>query len=273
VKAEDIKCIGVMGGGTMGSGIAQTAILAGYKTIVRDLRDQLCERARNTIVDGRFGLKSGVERGKITQAQMDRAVANLSTTTKVEDLKNCDLIIETIGLTETTGATSERKAVWLESKPLKLEVFAELDKIVKKDAIFASNTSLFTIADLAKAVKRKDKFIGMHWFRPANIMKVVEVTYTADTSKETIQILKGICQRFGKTAVLVKDVSGDTGFVGNRIMWAVREEAFKIVREGIATKEDVDTVMTLGFNWPAGPFTRTGIVRSDDKQTRYADLR
>jgi 3-hydroxybutyryl-CoA dehydrogenase len=269
VKPEDIKGIGIMGGGTMGSGIAQTAILAGYKTIVRDLSDQLCERARNTIVDGRFGLKGGVERGKITQAQMDRAVSNLSTTTKVEDLKNCDLIIETIGLTEKTS----EKTGWIESKPLKLKVFAELDEIVKKDAIFASNTSLFTIADLAKAVKRKDKFIGMHWFRPANIMKVVEVIYTADTSKETIQILKDVAQRFGKTAVLVKDVPGDKGFVGNRIMWAVREEAFKIVREGIATEEDVDTVMTLGFNWPAGPFTRTAIVRSDDKQTRYEDRR
>lgn len=245
MKLEDIKRIGVVGGGVMGTGIAQTAILAGYKVIIRELSDALCERARNTIVDGRFGLKGGVARGKQTQEQMDQAMANLSVTTRVEDLKDCDLIIEAIG-----GGSADE----IENKPLKLKVFAELDKIIKKDAIFASNTSRFTIADLAKAVRRKDKFIGMHWFSPANIMKLVEVTYTPDTSKEVIETLEGLCQRLGKTSIRVKDVPGDTGFVCNRIYEAVRREAQKIVDEGIATEEDVDTAMKLGRNWPAGPF-------------------
>ena len=169
MKLEDIKYIGVMGGGVMGGGIAQTAILSGYKTIVRDLTDEILENMKDTIINGRFGLKGGVERGKQTQEQMDQALAKLSTTTKVEDLKDCDLIIEAIGGGED-GA--------IENKPLKLKVLAELDKIVKKDAIFASNTSRFTIADLAKVTERKNLFIGMHWFSPANIMKVVEVTYT-----------------------------------------------------------------------------------------------
>ena len=245
MKLEDVKSIGVLGGGVMGGGIAQTAILAGYKVIIRELTDELCEKARNIITDGRFGLKGGVARGKQTQEQMDQAMANLSCTTKVEDLKDCDLIIEAIGGGEGGG---------LENKPLKLKVFAELDKIVKKDAIFASNTSFFTIADLAAVVERKKKFIGMHWFSPANIMKVVELTYTPDTPEELIQVMEGICQRWGKTSVRVKDVPGDTGFIANRIFRAVGDEARKVVEEGIATPEDVDTAMKGGFNWPAGPF-------------------
>jgi 3-hydroxybutyryl-CoA dehydrogenase len=249
MKLGDIKRIGVVGGGVMGGGIAQTAILAGYKTIVRDLTDEILEKMKNTIIDGRFGLKGGVTRGKLTQKQMDQTLANLSVTTKVEDLKDCDLIIEAIG----GGGPAE-----IENKQLKLKVFAELDKIVKKDAIFASNTSRFTIADLAKVTSRKDKFIGTHWFSPANIMKAVEVTYTPDTSKETIQTIEGLCQRFGKTSIRVKDVPGDTGFIANRIFIAVRHEAQKIVDEGIATAEDVNTAMMLGYNWPSGPLPLGG---------------
>jgi len=249
MKLEDIKCIGIMGGGVMGGGIAQTAILAGYKVIVRDLTDEILEKMKNTIISGRFGLKGGVERGKQTQEQMDQALANLSATTKVEDLKDCDLIIEAIG-----GANPEE----IENKPLKLKVFAELDKIVKKDAIFASNSSRFTIADLAEAVERKDKFIGMHWFSPANIMRLVEVTYISDNPEELIQVLEDLCKKFGKTPVRVKDVPGDTGFIGNRVMGAARREAQKIVEEGTATAEDVNTAMMFGFNWPAGPLQIAG---------------
>lgn len=161
MKLEDIRTIGIMGGGVMGGGIAQTAIMAGYKTLVRDLSDEILARMKEIIANGRFGLKGGVERGKQTQQQMDSALANLSMTTKVEDLKGCDLIIEAIG-----GSNPEE----IENKDLKLKVFAELDRLIKKEAIFASNSSRFTIADLAKATNRKDRFIGMHWFSPANVM-------------------------------------------------------------------------------------------------------
>ncbi len=245
MKLENIKTIGVMGAGVMGSGIAQTAILAGYKVVIRDLTDEICEKAKDTMINGRFGLKGGVDRGKITQEQMEQALANLTLTTKVEDLKDCDLIIEAIG----GGPTGQ-----LENKDLKNKVFAELDKIVKKDAIFASNTSMFTIADLAEAVERKKLFIGMHWFSPANIMKAVEITYTPDTSEDVIKVLEELCQHLGKVSARVKDVPGDTGFIGNRIFAAVGLEAQKIVEEGIATPQDVDAVMKGGFNWPAGPF-------------------
>jgi len=244
VKLEDVKSIGVVGAGVMGGGISQSAILAGYKVICRDLTDEILERTRDTIANGRFGLKGGVERGKQTQEEMDQAMARLTLTTKVEDLKDCDLIIEAIG-----GGENGQ----LENKPLKLKVWAELDKLVKKEAAFASNTSVFTITDLAAATERKERFVGMHLFSPANIMKLVEVTYTADTSEETIKLIEDLSKSMGKTPVRVKDVPGDTGFIGNRVFGAARREAQKIVDEGIATAEDVDTAMMLGFNWPAGP--------------------
>jgi 3-hydroxybutyryl-CoA dehydrogenase len=228
----------------MGGGIAQSAILAGIPVIVRDLTDEILAKSKDTIVNSRFGFKVGVERGVMTQEQMDQALARLKFTTKVEDLKDCDLIIEAIGGGE--GAA-------IENKPLKQKVFAEMDKIVKKDAVFASNTSFFTIADLAGATGRKPQFIGMHWFSPANVMKLVEVIYTADTTEENINMLMDLCKKMGKTPVKVKDVPGDTGFIGNRIMRAVRMEAQKIVDQGIAKPEDVNTAMMLGFRWPVGP--------------------
>ena len=244
MKIADVKTIGVMGLGVMGGGISQTAIVSGFNVVARDLNDQILARARENIISGRFGLKGGVERGKITKEQMDAAVARLKTTTKAEDLVNVDILIEAIG----GGPTGE-----MENKDLKIRVFGDMDKIVKKEAIFASNSSRFTIADLAAPTKRKPQFIGMHWFSPANIMRVVEVTWTKDTNEETIQCIEALCDKFGKTHVRVKDVPGDTGFVGNRIFGIAGREARKIVEEGICSAEGVDTVMMGGFNWPAGP--------------------
>ncbi len=244
MKLENVKSIGVLGGGVMGSGISQTAILAGYKVICRDLTDEIIVRTRDMIVNGRFGLKGGVERGKQTQEQMGQALANLTLTTKVEDLKDCDIIIEAIG-----GGPDGQ----LENKDIKLKVFTELDEIIKKEAVFVSNTSSFTIADLAAVTKRKDKFIGAHFFSPANIMKVVEVIWTADTSEEMIQLIEGLCDKLGKIHARVRDVPGDTGFIGNRVFDAARREARQIIEEGIASAEDIDAVMMGGFNWPAGP--------------------
>ena len=244
MKLQDIKCIGVMGAGIMGTGISQTAISAGFKVITRDLTEDIIARSRENIINGRFGLKGAVERGKITQTQMEQAMANLTLTTDMEDLKNCDLVIETIG-----GGPSGQ----LENKDIKLRVFAELDRIVKKKAVFASNTSNFTIADLAVVTERKPLFIGMHWFFPANIMKVIEVVWTQDTTEDTIQLIEAMCDKLDKTHVRVKDVPGDMGHVGNRVYYAAREEARKIIEQGICTAEGVDAIMMGGFNWPMGP--------------------
>jgi 3-hydroxybutyryl-CoA dehydrogenase len=244
MKIENVRTIGVMGMGVMGGGISQTAIQAGYNVVVRDLKDEILARGKENLISGRFGLKGGVERGKITKEQMEAAIARLKTTTKVEDLANVDVLIEAIG----GGPSGE-----MENKDLKLKAFAEIDKILKPEAIIASNTSRFTIADLAAPTKRKDKFIGMHFFSPANIMRAVEVIWTKDTSEETIRCIEGLCDRFGKTHVRVKDVPGDTGFVGNRLFGIVGREARKIVEEGICTPDGIDAIMMGGFNWPAGP--------------------
>ena len=244
MKLQDIRCIGVLGAGVMGAGISQTAISAGYKVIARDLTDEIIARAKESIINGHFGLKGMVERGKITQEQMEKALANLTLTTMVEDLNNCDLVIETIG-----GGPSGQ----VESKDIKLRVFAELDRVVKKDAIFASNTSKFTIADLAAVTTRKPLFIGMHWFTPATVMKIIEVVWTQDTTEETIQLIEALSEKLGKTHVRVKDVPGDMAHVGNRVLNAARDEARKIVEQGICTAEGVDIIMMGGFNWPVGP--------------------
>ena len=245
MKAEDVKTIGMMGGGVMGGGIGQTLALAGYKVIIRDLTDELLEKTRGGVIDGRFGLKGGVERGKLTQEQMNAAVANLSYTTKVEDLRNVDLIIEAVP----------------EDLELKKKVWAELDSLVKPGAIFATNTSGFAIQDLNKAVARKDLFLGMHWFSPANIMRLVELIHAPETSEETIKALEGVCEKAGKVSVRVKDAPGEYGFIANRIYFAAVAEARKVLEQGIATEEDINKAMVYGFNWPVGPLAMVAGAR------------
>ena len=245
MKAEDIKTIGMMGGGVMGGGIGQTLALAGYDVILRDLTDELLEKTRSSIIDGRFGLKGGVERGKLTQEQMDAAALRLCYTTKVEDLRNVDLIIEAVP----------------EDLELKRKVWAELDSLVKPGAIFATNTSGFAIQDLNKAVSRKDLFLGMHWFSPANIMRLVELIHAPETSEETIKALEGVCEKAGKVSVRVKDAPGEYGFIANRIYFAAVAEARKVLEQGIATEEDINKAMVYGFNWPVGPLAMVAGAR------------
>lgn len=252
MNIDDIKTIGVLGGGVMGQGISQSAILAGYKVICRELTDELAAKTREGIVNGRFGINGAVQRGKVTQEQADKALSLLTVTSKVEDLKDVDILIEAIG-----GGPGV-----MEDKGIKLKVFAELDNLIKKEAIFASNTSFFTIADLAAVTQRKDRFLGMHFFSPASIMKGCEVIWTADVLPEVVDTVMELARRMGKIPVKVKDVPGDTGFVGNRIYRTLTLEALKIVEEGIATPEDVDTVMMTGFNWPAGPLGMSRGARS-----------
>ncbi|MDC0214853.1 3-hydroxyacyl-CoA dehydrogenase family protein [Gammaproteobacteria bacterium] len=253
MKTQDINSIGILGGGVMGGGIGQSAIQAGYNVIIRDLTVEICENTRDTILNSRFGFNNAVQMEKMSEDERDGAMDRLSFTTDVNDLKDCDLIIEAIG-GGVDGA--------IENKPLKLDVWKEMDQIVKADAVFASNTSMFTIADLAEVTNRKDRFIGMHLFSPANIMKLVEVTSTEDTLQEVTDLIVELSKSWGKVPIVLKDVPGDTGFIGNRIMAAVRREALKIVEDGVGTKEDVNLAMTLGFRWPAGPFPQGPNARS-----------
>ena len=237
MNVDDIKLVGVMGGGVMGGGIAQTFAAHGFRTIVRDLNDDLIEKTRQSMVDGRFGLKGSVERGKMSQQEFDETLARFSFTKDVGDLRDCDLIVEAVP----------------ENLDLKKSVFSELDAMVKKDAIFASNTSGFSISDLNKAVSRKDRFVGFHWFSPAFIMKIIEIVHAPETSEETIATMEAIGERLGKTTIRVKDAPGKYGFVANRIYFAMVAEARRVHDEGVASAEDINTAMRLGFNWPAGP--------------------
>jgi 3-hydroxybutyryl-CoA dehydrogenase len=245
MKAEDIKVIGMMGGGVMGGGIAQVCALAGYPVVLRDLDDGLLEKAKSAIIDSRFGLKRGVEREKITQEQMDQALKNISYTTKVEDLRSVDLLIEAVP----------------EDLELKKKVFAELDGLVKAETIFASNSSGFAVADMNKAVSRKDRFIGMHFFSPVPVMRLIELIHAPDTSEETIAVLEAVGEKIGKVTVRVKDAPGQYGFVANRIYFAAVAEARKVLEEGIATDEDINKAMMYGFNWPVGPLAMAGGAR------------
>jgi len=237
MKVDDIKLIGVMGAGVMGGGIAQSCAVGGFPVRVRDLSDELLEKTRAGMVEGRFGLRGAVERQKLTQEQMDEALGRLTFTTDIEELRDADLIIEAVP----------------EELDLKKKIFAELDRLIKPQAVFASNTSGFAIVDLNQAVARKDRFIGMHWFSPAFVMRLIEIIYAPETSEETIRLLEEVGVRLGKETIRVKDAPGKYGFVANRIYFAAVAEARRVAEEEIASVEDINKAMRFGFNWPAGP--------------------
>ena len=234
-----IQKIGIVGGGVMGSGIGQSMAVGGANVIIRDVSDDMLAKSKATITDGRYGLNRGVERGKTTQAEADAALARLSWTTDVKDFADVDLIIEAVP----------------EDLELKKKVFAELDGIVNANAIFATNTSGLSIQDINKAVSetRRSKLAGMHYFSPVPVMKIVELIHAPETAEETLTALEELCTRAGKATIRVKDAPGKYGFVANRIYFAAVREAQKVLEEGIATPEDINKAMVMGFNWPVGP--------------------
>ncbi|MEO8541654.1 MAG: 3-hydroxyacyl-CoA dehydrogenase family protein [bacterium] len=244
MKFEEIKTVGVLGGGIMGGGIAQTYAVAGYTVVVRDINDDAINATRHAIFDGKWGIKRGVERGKLA---FDDAIAAMSRVTLGESLNvlaDCDLIIEAIP----------------EKLELKQQVFADLDKVAKPTAIFASNTSGFVIAEVGRDVSesRKPLFVGMHFSNPVTTMRMCEVIYTPETSQDTIEAASKLAEAGGKVVSMVKDTPGTYGFLLNRIFGAAYREAKSIVDAGIATPEDVDKAMITGRNWPSGFFGARG---------------
>ncbi|MCH8050960.1 MAG: 3-hydroxyacyl-CoA dehydrogenase family protein [Chloroflexi bacterium] len=234
-----IETIGIIGGGVMGSGIGQALAVGGAQVTIRDVNDEMIAKSRATIVEGRYGLNRGVERGKTTQEEADAALSRLSWTTDVADLAGVDLIIEAVP----------------EELDLKKKVFAELDEAVKPEAIFASNTSGLAISDINKGVSeaRRPRFVGMHFFSPAPVMQLVEIVHAPETAEETIAAIEDLCSRAGKASVRVKDAPGRYGFIANRIYFAAVREAQKVLEEGIASPEDINKAMVYGFKWPIGP--------------------
>lgn len=242
----DIKHIGVVGGGVMGGGIAQVFAAVGFRVTIRDLTDEINAEIKEDLIEGKWGVKRAVEKGKMGFDTATQVMDLVSFTTDLKDLADCDLIIEAVP----------------EKLELKQAVFAELDGIIKPDAIFTSNTSGFAIQDIAKDVseERKTRFLGMHFSNPVPVMSMCEIISTPVSAPEHQEALVDIANQAKRTISLVKDAPGTYGFILNRVFAAARREAQQIVDDGLATPEDVDKAMMSGRNWPAAFFgTRGGI--------------
>ncbi len=229
----EIKTIGVLGAGTMGNGIAQVAAQAGFNVVMRDIEDRFVEGGLKSI--DKFLAKS-VEKGKMTADQKGAVMGRIKGTTKLEDMKACDFIVEAV----------------LEVMDLKKEVFKALDQMCRPEVILSSNTSSMSITEIATATKRPEKVAGMHFFNPVPLMRLVEVVRGHFTNDETVATCMDVTKKLGKEAVEVKkDVPA---FIVNRLMVPHFIEAMILLEEGVASKEDIDKAAKLGLNYPMGPF-------------------
>ena len=237
-----IKKVCVIGSGTMGNGITQVVAQAGYETTMVDVKQEFTDRGMSAIKTslGRF-----VEKGRVSQADMDKAMANIRTSTDLKQAAgDADYVIE---------AAFERAEV-------KTPIFQQLEEICPKQTILASNTSGIPIGLLASATKRPEKVIGMHFFSPVPVMRGLEVVKSLLTSEETLKISLDFGKSIGKEAVVVKD---SPAFVSNRIITLVLNEGAKMLEEGLASMEDIDKIIKLSFNWPMGPFELNDLVGID----------
>jgi 3-hydroxybutyryl-CoA dehydrogenase len=225
----------------MGSGIAEIAAKAGYETRVREVDAALAEKGRANV---RKSLDRAVEKGKLEAASRDETLARIHMTTALEELRDADIVIE---------AVTEDLAV-------KNEMFRTLDAVCGEHTIFASNTSSLTIADMAAATDRPERFVGLHFFNPVPVMKLVEVVRTIVTSDETFRTAFDFAKSLGKEPVVAKDTSG---FIVNRLLVPYMLDAIRGLEQGLASIEDIDTSMTLGTGYPMGPFTLSDFVGID----------
>ena len=233
--------IGVIGAGQMGNGIAQVCIVNGYDVVMRDVSDESLARGKATIEKS---LAKFVSKEKISQKDMDTALAKLTCSLETADLEDCDLVVE--------AAT--------ENIELKKKIFRELDDVVKEEAILATNTSSISITELAASTNRPAQVIGMHFMNPVPLMKLVEVIRAIQTDDNTFKTVFELSQTLGKTPVEVNDFPG---FVANRILMPMINEAIYTLMEGVADKEAIDTVMKLGMNHPMGPLTLADLIGLD----------
>ena len=238
----EIKNISVIGGGTMGNGIAHVFALKGFKVNLVEMNDDLVKKALGTIS---MNLDRQVKKNIIDEATKSEALDNIKAVAGVENIKkDSDLVIEAI----------------IENKDSKLNVFNKIKNIVKSDSIFASNTSSISITELSSASNRPDKFIGMHFMNPVPVMKLVEIIRGYDTSNETYNSIKDLTLKLDKVPVEVQDYPG---FISNRILLPMINEAIFALMEGVASVEDIDTVMKLGMNHPMGPLTLADFIGLD----------
>ncbi len=237
----EIEKVGVLGAGTMGHGIAQVFAQNGYKVIIRDIEQEFLDNGMRSIE--KF-LSRSVKKEKMTEEEKEDTLDNIDTTLELDDLEDCDLIVEAI----------------IEDADIKKDNFEELDEICKKDTIFASNTSTIPITELASVTDRPDKFIGMHFFNPVPLMKLIEVIRGLKTSDTTTETIIELGEDLGKEPVEIKD---SPGFAANRILIPMINEAIFALHEGVADKEDIDKVMKLGANHPMGPLELADLIGLD----------
>jgi 3-hydroxybutyryl-CoA dehydrogenase len=239
--AKEIQKVGVVGLGTMGAGIAQLAVEAGFETVGREVSMELAERAQDRIA---HFLTRKVEKGQLEQADRDAAVGRLTLTTEVADLADCDLVVEAI----------------VEELEPKRELFAELDRITAEDAILATNTSALSVTEIAAAATKPERVLGMHFFNPAPLLPLVEVIRTELTADEPYEAAFAFGQKLGKTPIRCNDTPG---FVVNRVLIPLLNDCVRVLDEARVTPEDLDTGMKNGTGWPMGPCELIDLVGID----------
>jgi 3-hydroxybutyryl-CoA dehydrogenase len=237
----EIKKVGVVGCGLMGSGIVEVCAKAGYEVIVSEINEEFLQKGMDRI---NKSLSRAVSKGKATQEEMDATLGRVKGTTKMADFAPCDLVIEAA----------------VENMELKKQIFIELDGILRPEAIIGSNTSSLCITEMASVTQRGDKVLGVHFFNPVPIMPLLELVRTILTSDETLAVVREFGQSAGKTTVVAKDTPG---FIVNRLLIPYLLHAVRIYEDGLATKEDIDTAIKLGLNHPMGPLTLMDLVGLD----------
>ena len=237
----EIRRVGVVGLGTMGAGIAQVSVQAGFETVGREVSDELGERGKATI--DRY-LTRGVEKGRLTQEQKDTAIGRLTVTTELADLAGCDLVIEAV----------------LEELPLKREVFAELDRVTRPEAILATNTSALSVAEIAEATERPERVVGMHFFNPAPVLPLVEIVRAPKSSDDAARAAYDWAEGAGKQPVNCNDTPG---FIVNRILIPLLNDCVRVLDEAGVAPEDLDKAMTNGAGWPLGPCALIDLIGID----------
>ncbi len=241
MKLEDIKKIGVCGAGTMGHGIAQVCAQAGYEVLVREINEEALNRGLAMIEKN---LNRAVSKGKITEDDKKAIMGRIKGTTKLEDFADVDFFIEAV----------------VEIEDVKKEVFEAVDKITRPDIVLATNTSSISITKIASWTKRPEKVIGMHFMNPVPVMKLVEVIKGLQTDDETTDLTVKLSEKLGKVPVVIND---SPGFVSNRVLMPMINEAIFALYEGVGSPEDIDTIMKLGMNHPMGPLALADLIGLD----------
>jgi 3-hydroxybutyryl-CoA dehydrogenase len=237
----EVRRVAVLGAGTMGHGIAQAAAAAGLAVTLRDVSEELTAKGLRSIESN---LSKGVERGKVTAEERERTLSNISTTTSLEETRGSDLFVEAVP----------------ERLELKRETLHAVERLNAADFIFATNTSSLSITEIAEGARRPARVVGLHFFNPVHIMRLVEIVRGRETSDETVEAVRSVALRMKKEPIVVRDVPG---FASSRLGVALGLEAMRMVEEGVAEAKDIDTAMELGYNHPMGPLRLTDLVGLD----------